>query len=213
MSEQTTRWWLVRHAPVVGVEGKIYGADDVECDVTDKPSFVSLAKRLPGDAKWITSHLTRARLTAATIREAGLDVPDPVIDERFGEQSFGDWQGRTWSEMEATDPETYFSFWEDPVRNRTPNGESFADQIARVGQAIDEYTAAHAGRDIVCVSHGGTVRAALAHALKLDPAAGMAVSVHTLSLTVMEHVPGGLLRGKGSSWRILHVNRPALESH
>jgi len=49
--------------------------------------------------------------------------------------------------------------------------------------------------------------------LNLDPAAGMAVAVHTLSVTVMEHVPGGLLRGKGASWRILHVNRPSLESH
>jgi alpha-ribazole phosphatase len=213
LSDQTTRWWLVRHAPVVGVEGKIYGADDVECDVSDHESFKTLARRLPADAEWFTSHLTRARLTAATIREAGLEAPEPTIDERFGEQSFGDWQGRTWSEMEAADPDTYFAFWEDPVRNSTPNGESFADQIARVGAAIDEYTATHAGRDIVCVSHGGTVRAAISHALNLDPAAGMAVAVHTLSVTVMEHVPGGLLRGKGASWRILHVNRPSLESH
>ena len=213
MTTETTRWWLVRHAPVVGVEGKIYGADDVECDLSDLPSFQSLAKRLPADAEWYTSHLSRAKLTAETIRKAGLDAPQPTIDERFGEQSFGDWQGSTWDEMQAANPSVYDVFWQDPVRNRTPNGESFADQIARVGAAIEEYTVKHAGRDIVCVSHGGTVRAAVSHALDLDPKAGMALTVHTLSVTVMEHVPGGLLRGKGAGWRIVHVNRPAREDH
>ncbi len=211
MNTATTRWWLVRHAPVVGVEGKIYGADDVECDLSDLPSFQALARRLPGDAAWYTSHLSRAKLTAQTIRDAGLEAPDPIIDERFGEQSFGDWQGRTWDEMRGVDPVVYDTFWEDPVRNRTPNGESFSDQIKRVGEAIDHYTEQHPGRDIVCVSHGGTVRAAVSHALGLDPAAGMALTVHTLSVTVMEHVPGGLLRGKGAGWRIVNVNRPARE--
>jgi len=214
MTTETTRWWLVRHAPVVGVEGKIYGADDVECDVSDAESFRSLARRVPGmDALWLTSHLSRAQLTAQSIRDAGLEAPDPLVDERFGEQSFGDWQGSTWDEMQAADPVTYDAFWEDPVRNRTPNGESFADQIARVGEALDAYTEAHTGRDIVCVSHGGTVRAAISHALGLDPSAGMAITVHTLSLTVLEHIPGGLLRGKGNAWRVVHVNRPAREDH
>jgi alpha-ribazole phosphatase len=213
MSTETTRWWLVRHAPVVGVEGIIYGADDVQCDLSDLTSFQALARRLPGDAEWYTSHLSRAKLTAKTIRDAGLKTPDPIIDERFGEQSFGDWQGSTWDQMRDVNPVVYDKFWEDPVRNRTPNGESFADQIQRVGEAIEHYTAKHAGRDIVCVSHGGTVRAAVSHALNLDPAAGLALTVHTLSVTVMEHVPGGLLRGKGAGWRILNVNRPAREDH
>lgn len=211
MTDNVTRWWLVRHAPVVGVEGKIYGADDVACDLSDEASFRSLAKRLPGDAPWFTSHLSRAKLTAQTIRDAGLATPDPIIDERFGEQSFGDWQGQTWDDMRAADPEFYDAFWQDPVRNRTPNGESFADQIVRVGEAIDHYTEQHLGGDIVCVSHGGTIRAAVSHALGLDPFAGMALTVGTLSLSVIEHVPGGLLRGKGSAWRVVHVNRPARE--
>jgi len=209
MSDNVTRWWLVRHAPVVGVEGKIYGSDDVECDLSDAASFQSLAKRLPGDAPWFTSHLSRAKLTAQTVRDAGLATSDPVIDERFGEQSFGDWQGQTWDGMRAADPEFYDNFWLDPVRNRPPNGESFADQIARVGEAIDHYTEQHPGGNIVCVSHGGTIRAAISHALGLDPFAGMAITVGTLSLSIIEHVPGGLLRGKGSAWRVVHVNRPA----
>ncbi len=213
MSDGTTRWWLVRHAPVVGVEGKIYGADDVECDTSDAVSFQALAKRLPGDAVWLTSHLSRAKLTAEAIRAAGLDYPAPEVIEDLGEQSFGHWQGRTWDEMRSVDPAVYDTFWQDPVRGRPPGGESFADQIARVGRVIDDYTDRHAGRDIVAVSHGGTVRAALSHALGLTPEAGMAITVHTLSVSRIDHIPGGLLRGKGNAWRVVHVNRPAREDH
>lgn len=223
MNDGTTRWWLVRHAPVIGVEGIIYGGDDVACDTSDLQSFQALARRLPADAHWYTSHLSRAQLTAQSIRNAGLDAPEPTVDPRFGEQSFGDWQGSTWDAMHAADPVAYEAFWQDPVRNRTPNGESFADQIARVGEAMDAYTKQHAGRNIVCVSHGGTIRAAVSHALGLPPETGMSVTVHTLSLTVLDHIPGDtleskggiwrMLNGKNGAWRVIHVNRPAREDH
>ena len=94
-----------------------------------------------------------------------------------------------------------------------PNGESFRRPNSACRRSDRALHSKACRRDIVCVSHGGTVRAAVSHALNLDPAAGMALTVHTLSVTVMEHVPGGLLRGKGAGWRILNVNRPAREDH
>jgi len=203
-----TRWWWVRHAPVPSVVGTIYGANDVPCDTSDAESFGHLARALPGDALWLTSHLSRTQKTAAAIRAAGLDFPEPVIEEHLGEQSFGDWQGFTWKEMEAKAPEAYHAFWQTPARSRPPAGESFADQIARVGAVIDRVTAGNAGREIVAVAHGGTIRAAMAHSLGLSPEAGMAFSVSTLHVTCLEHVPGGLLRGKGGAWRIVRVNTP-----
>ncbi len=73
---------------------------------------------------------------------------------------------------------------------------------------IDRYTADHAGRDIVAVTHGGTIRAALTHSLGLTPEGGMSFTVSTLSVTCLEHVPGGLLRGRGGAWRVVRVNAP-----
>ena len=67
----------------------------------------------------------------------------------------------------------------------------------------------HVGRDIVAVAHGGSIRAALAMALGIDAAAAMALVVDTLSLTRIDHVAGGLLRGRGGAWRIGGVNLPA----
>jgi alpha-ribazole phosphatase len=204
-----TSWWFVRHAPVIGVEGKIYGSDDVECDVSDTASFKVLAGKLPSESVWMTSHLTRAKLTARSIAEAGLKTPDPVIEADLGEQDFGRWQGSSWQEMEDGDPEGYAKFWETPASSAPPGGESFADLIARTGAVMDRYTESHAGRDIVAVCHGGPIRAAIAHALRLSPEMGMSFSVGTLSMTRLEHVEGGLLRGQGGVWRIVGINQPS----
>jgi len=46
-------------------------------------------------------------------------------------------------------------------------------------------------------------------ALGIDAAAAMALVVDTLSLTRIDHVAGGLLRGHGRAWRIGGVNMPA----
>jgi alpha-ribazole phosphatase len=218
-NDGVTRWWWVRHAPVPSVVGTIYGANDVPCDVSDRESFRALAQGLPSDALWLTSHLTRTHKTAQAIREeaATLDpapaFPDPVAEEHLGEQSFGDWQGSTWDEMEARDPAAFARFWETPARSRPPGGESFADQVARVAGVIERYTAEHSGRDIVAVTHGGTIRAAMAHTLGLTPEGGMSFTVSTLSVTCLEHVEGGLLRGRGNAWRIVRVNTPPHAFH
>lgn len=204
-----TRWWWVRHAPVVGVDGIIYGSDDVQCDTSDRASFENLAANLPSDAVWLTSHLSRTHKTAQAIAEAGLDYPTPIQERDFGEQDFGDWQGSSWDEMRTQDTHIYDTFWERPARNRPPGGESFADQINRVGALIDRYTGAHPGKDIVAVTHGGTIRSAIAHALELTPETAMSFTVGTLSLTRLEHIEGGLLRGKGRSWRAVSINLPA----
>jgi alpha-ribazole phosphatase len=206
-----TRWWWVRHAPVVNGEGMIYGSSDIDCDVSDTAHFKTLAQVLPKDAVWFTSHLTRTKKTAQAIAEAGLDFPEPIVEEDLGEQNFGDWQGLSWNQMMKADPETYNIYWSDPTRNRPPGGESFADQIARTGVVIDRLSEQHKGRNIVAVAHGGTIRAAMAVALKLEPEQGMAIRVDTLSVSIFENVEDGLLRGKGGVWRVVGVNRVVQE--
>ena len=206
-----TRWWWVRHAPVVNGEGMIYGSSDIDCDVSDTAHFKTLAQVLPKDAVWFTSHLTRTKKTAQAIAEAGRDFPEPIVEEDLGEQNFGDWQGLSWNQMMKADPETYNIYWSDPTRNRPPGGESFADQIARTGVVIDRLGEQHKGRNIVAVAHGGTIRAAMAVALKLEPEQGMAIRVDTLSVSIFENVEDGLLRGKGGVWRVVGVNRVVQE--
>ena len=63
-----TRWWWVRHAPVVGHAGRIYGNLDVDCDCSDEALFRALAAGLPREAVWIVTPLARTRATAEAIR-------------------------------------------------------------------------------------------------------------------------------------------------
>ena len=44
-----------------------------------------------------------------------------------------------------------------------------AEVIGRVGAAMERLAETHAGRDVVIVSHGGAIRGAIAHALRIGP--------------------------------------------
>ena len=200
-----TQWWWLRHAPVTAVAGRIYGQMDVDCDTADEQSFSALAETLPADAVWLITPLGRTRRTFDAIA-AKTPLPDPIVEPALIEQSFGRWQGLSWDEMQSADPKIYAEFWVDPTRLAPPEGESFAAQMARTRAAIDRLSDEHAGRDIVAVTHGGTIRAAVAMALDLTPEAAMAVVVDNLSITRLSKVADGLLQDKGGVWRVEGVN-------
>ena len=207
----TTRWWWVRHAPVTVNDGRCYGQTDLPCDCSDEASFAGLARLLPKDAVWVTSNLQRTHLTAAGIVRAGLPGPDPIpgpgaiVEPELNEQSFGEWQGMKYTDIAALQAEAYHRFWLAPAHHAPPGGESFVHLMERVRRAIDRLNAEHAGRDIIAVTHGGTIRAALAEALDLAPEAALAFSCNNLSLTRIERFDGP---GAGHGWRVVTVNQP-----
>ena len=209
MREKSTQWWWIRHAPVPDMEGILYGSQDVACDTTNLRAFQWLAKILPNNGIWLTSHLSRTQKTAEAIRQAGLNFSEPIKESKIGEQNFGDWQGLTWREMKERDPILYKAFWEKPARNSPPNGESFKDQVERVSDVINNLNQIYKEKCIIAVAHAGSIRAALVHALEVSPEVGMSFSIDNLSVTRMEYVEGGLLRGKGGGCRLVFTNRNA----
>ena len=169
MSTIETRWWWVRHAPVTGDEGRIYGQTDLSADVSNSRIFARLSELLPENPVLVTSDLQRTTLTADAIAQAGLALPEPIKEPAFREQHFGAWQGLKRDRFYKETGATMHRFWIAPAFERAPEGESFADLVARAVPAITRLTAEHAGRNILCVAHGGTIRAALAFALGLPP--------------------------------------------
>jgi broad specificity phosphatase PhoE len=198
-----TRWWWIRHAPVVVDDGRIYGQTDLPCDCSDGRVLSGLAALLPLKAVWITSHLTRTHQTAKAILAAGNFVPLAFLqDKDLAEQHLGDWQGLDRREFLMNRQQEPDSFWYAPADERAPNGESFEDLLARVSAAITRVTEAHRGSDIVAVAHGGTIRAALTIALRLPPRGGFAFMIDNCSLTRLDHYQGR----QGSGWRVQMVN-------
>ena len=204
MSDQTmeTRWWWVRHAPVTVNEGRIYGQEDLPCDTGDTAAFQVLATMLPSEAVLLTSTLQRTTQTAEAICTAGLKMSDPIKVSAFIEQSFGDWQGQRRDEFTTEMQAAANSYWLAPAYERAPNGESFTDLIARAVPAINKYSAEYQGRDIVAVTHGGTIRAAIGYALGVDPETALQFSVANLSVTRLDCIA----TDEGRVWRIGFVN-------
>lgn len=194
-----TRWWLVRHAPVINPDKVIYGQHDIDCDVDDATVFQAVAASLPAGALWLQSPLGRTRRTAAAIRAAGCSGDEPVDEPRLMEQSFGDWQGQVRALVLARQPEAYRRFWLAPAEECAPNGEAFIDVIARVRAALADWSDRAAGRDVVAVMHGGSIRAALAVALDIAPMRALAFHTETVSVTRIDRYPDG-------AWGVGFVN-------
>jgi len=208
MAATVTRWWWIRHAPVTGHGGRIYGQEDYPADLSNTAAFAALAALLPADPVWVTSHLRRTRDTAAAILAARAHKLDCLIEPDIAEQDVGTWRGLTHDELNALRgvARDDFALW--PASERPPDGESFLDVMARVDLAVTRLTAAHRGRDIVAVAHGGSIRAALAIALGIEAERVMSFAIDNCSLTRLDHIHDGEGSSERICWRIVAVNLP-----
>jgi broad specificity phosphatase PhoE len=196
------RLWLIRHALVhPDAITCLYGTQDVAiCEVTmaaDSHRYAALAHRLPCPATWLATPLSRTQLTAEAIFDAGYPEQQITIEPGFIEQDFGDWQGVPMQDFSARLGLQKHPFWPIAAAEQPPGGESFHDMIERVGAAMDNLAATHEG-DVIVISHGGAIRAACAHALKLDPHQALSLAVDNISLTRLEH--------NGADWRLVSLN-------
>jgi alpha-ribazole phosphatase len=203
VTQATTRFWLLRHA-VVAPHARtfLYGRMDVPiCDESrteQSLAYQSLARRLPPRATWYVSPLSRTHDTARAIEAAGYNLPTPIVEPGLTEQDLGDWQGLPHGALPPLLQEPAHAFWPLGATETPPGGESMTQVVHRVGDALERMATDHAGQDLVVVSHGGAIRAALAHATGVGASAALHFSVQNLSLTVLERFAAG--------WRIVCVN-------
>lgn len=197
-----TRWWWIRHAPVRGDGGNIYGQQDIECDCSDREVFEAVAKILPRDAVWYSSNLQRTYKTAEAIWAAGFPQPAGIVREAaFIEQNLGKWQGMNRAAFLASRPPG--NQWFAAIDEAAPGGESFMDLYNRTCHAIERITLEQAGRDVIVAAHGGTIRAAVGLALGGLPERGLAFDIDNCSVTRLDHYAS---RGRGT-WRLPMVNQ------
>lgn len=184
-----TCWWWIRHAPAEKVDGR-FAPKDAPLAPIGESAFLGLRAELSEPALWIASPLLRATQTCEYLKGDG----DFLLEPELAEQNFGAWEGRSYDEIwqETKDqPE-----WNTPAQLTPPSGESFADVMARVEKAIIRLTTEHAGRNIICVSHSGVIRAAVGMAGKLSAEQALAFEVPHLSLIQIRHSPEGWKVGR-----------------
>ena len=198
-----TRLFLIRHALVEpSARAVLYGSMDVAlCDLAlrqEAALYRWLAFRLPQPARWVVSSLSRTRATAAAIFAAGYPEAPLAEEPDLAEQHLGEWQGVPHEALTERLRHPPHPFWPHGAEEKPPGGESFAELQARVAPVLERLVERHAGGDVVVVAHGGSIRAALAHALGLTAHQALVFSVKNLGLTRLEK--------HGADWRVAGVN-------
>lgn len=88
------------------------------------------------------------------------------IDAAFDEVDLGEWQGRSFDEV-RDEPA-----WQHWLAHRgsaqPPGGEPFADVARRAGAGLRRLANAHAGQQVLVVSHGDVIKAMVATVLGLS---------------------------------------------
>ncbi len=205
MTDTTIFCW-VRHAPVVGYDGRRYGALDVDCDTSDTAAFRSLAALLPARGVLVTSALQRARQTAAALERAGFEPVERQVDAALGEQDFGAWQGRTTDAVAraAAAAGAGHAHWIAVPDYAPPGGESFRALEVRVMRAVRGLLRRYRGQTLVVVSHGGPIRAACRHGAGWNLERALALTLRNLSVTRID----GRIGSEGrDTWRVRWTGR------
>ena len=158
---------LLRHAPLLNVAGGAHGPG-AESKPTPPEGFRNLGGKLPAAAVWGTSDYPRTLATAEELIKEGAPLPaqwPPLVCPAFTEQSWGNWIGRRHSEIAGSDPSYTIIFRQQPgwADTAPPLGESFNQLVTRVWQGLETLVQEVAPGEVVIVSHGGTLRAALVH--------------------------------------------------
>jgi len=183
---------LIRHAPSQP-QGRLCGRVDVPARIEGEAGIAALRELLRGVARRVSSPARRCRETAAAIWPDG---PAAEEDARLWEQDFGEWDGKPYADIPDLGPLPP----DQLAAHRPPGGESFDDLVRRAGPAIRAVAEAHRDAPVAIVAHAGTIRAALAMALRASgPALGFEIA--TLSVTRLRLLPSGDFSIGCTNWR------------
>jgi len=162
---------LYRHGETVANrDSRWHGRKETPLTEEGRRQATDLAAEAPPLGVIASSPLSRARKTAAAVASAqGGDV---AIVDGLTEMDFGEWEGMTAQEAEASDPESFERIYRsgmDEARGTT--GETFVEAGKRFSIAVDEIGRRAGSGSIGLFTHGGVTRAYLAGLLGL-PFAG-----------------------------------------
>ena len=130
-----------------------------------------------------------------------------MLENNLVEQNFGDWSGKKiskiWKIINKNEDKHNFSFISPEFS--PPNGESFLEQSKRVKIWLKKLKL-KAGQSILIITHAGTIRAILSHALQIKPDFAIGLEVTHQSFSVLEMLSKKDNKHKGGQFRLLSFN-------
>ena len=166
---EPTRIVAIRHGETTwNVDTRIQGHLDIPLNATGRQQASRMAQALRDDpiAAVYASDLTRAWQTAEFLGRAhGLEV---TAEKGLRERGFGDFEGKTFAEIEALLPEQSLRWRKREPEFAPPGGESLLALHRRVVEAAERLAARHPGELIALVGHGGVMDVLYRAATRLD---------------------------------------------
>src|SRR5947207_3423551 len=126
----------------------------------------------------------------------------PVVVPGLREMAMGRWDGLTAEQIQEREPAAFADWMARVGEFAFPEGESAADLLARAWPAFEAIVAAHEGKAVAVVAHGGTNRALLCAALGLPLARLLALGQDYGALSVLARV--------GARWELRRLNEHAV---
>jgi len=163
---QRTRIYLVRHGQVEGHEEKRYNGQ-INVALTqlgrEQSDRVCVCLADISLSAVYSSDLDRSRYCAELIATAH-HLP-ACTHKSLRELNIGDWEGRTWAELQEAYPDDWQERHRDLVNFQVPGGESLQDAADRIRPTLAKIVADHPNGDVAVVAHGGANRIILLDAI------------------------------------------------
>lgn len=153
---------LIRHTALQIGSGICYGQSDIDVATSFTSETVNTQTKLVDHAfdAIYSSPLQRC----VKLAEA-LNIGEPIEDARLMELNFGDWEMLAWDDI----PRDIFDDWAHDYANKAPpNGENFSQLQQRGLSFLAEMLAKHNNENVAIITHGGMIRALLAHVLNME---------------------------------------------
>ena len=186
-----TRFILLRHGQTAMSAAKQYsGRANPELTELGKKQALAAAQALADthiDAV-VCSPLRRCQQTAAAVVK-GRDLRVETVDDLI-EVDFGRWEGKTFAEADAADPELH-ARWLKDTSVACPGGESLRAVHRRVSAARRELQQRYAGQTVLVVSHVNPIKSFVRQALDSGPQTPNHLFLELASVSEVEFFDGG----------------------
>jgi probable phosphoglycerate mutase len=185
-----TRLVLVRHgATEHSAEARFSGRNDLPLTDAGRTQAARLAARDFGTVAAVVSSPLRRAVETAEVIATGLGLPVEIVDDLV-ETDFGVWEGLTFAEAAATDPDV-MRRWHGAPDVAPPGGESFVEVGTRVERARSELTSTYPDSTVIVVTHVTPIKLLVCSALGAPPVAMFRLYLDTASVSVVDYYADG----------------------
>jgi len=156
---------LLRHGAVEAEGWAFRGSTDLPLSEQGWKQMRAMSESFDTFDHIATSPMQRCQRFSEEVT-AGQHIRLVTLDD-MREMDFGDWENRSFDELEKEYGALLRQFWQSPVGIQPPGGELFEAFSQRVIDCWQSWLTSESGHRRLLVAHGGVIRVLLAHVLDM----------------------------------------------